>query len=73
MSKSKGVDYSKQPTLPGTPPTGKYIPARVRVAVYKRDQDACFFCGRTKKDGAVLTLDHFIPRALGGTNEEHNL
>lgn len=68
-----GVDYSKEPTLPGTPPTSNYIPAKVRAAVYKRDQYACFYCGRTREDGAILTLDHFIARALGGTNEESNL
>ena len=68
-----GVDYSKEPTLPGTPPTGKYIPAKLRKAVFERDQYACFFCGKTKEEGADLTLDHFIPRALGGTNEFSNL
>lgn len=59
--------------LPGTPPRGAYIPAKLRKAVYKRDQYACYICGRKESDGADLTLDHFIPRALGGTNEYSNL
>ncbi len=58
---------------PGEPPTGNYIPAKMRKAIYERDQHACYLCGRKQEDGADLTLDHFIPRALGGTNEFYNL
>lgn len=58
---------------PGSPPTGKYIPAKMRKAIYERDQYACYMCGRKQSEGAILNLDHFIPRALGGTNEFDNL
>lgn len=58
---------------PGQPSTSKHIPVAVRRAVYERDQYACFYCGRKQSEGAVLNLDHFIARALGGTNEESNL
>lgn len=58
---------------PGEPPTGKYIPAKMRKAIYERDQYACYMCGRKQSEGAILNLDHFIARALGGTNEESNL
>lgn len=65
---------SSLPQLPpGQPPTGKYIPAKLRKEVYERDQYACFYCGKRQSEGAVLNLDHFIPRALGGTNELGNL
>ena len=58
---------------PGSPPTGKYIPAALRKAVYERDQYACFYCGRKQSEGAVLNLDHFIPRAMGGPTTLDNL
>jgi 5-methylcytosine-specific restriction endonuclease McrA len=68
------VAKSPLPELPpGSPPTSKYIPAKVRKAVYERDQYACFYCGKKRSEGAVLNLDHFIARALGGTNEIDNL
>ena len=51
------------------PPTGKYIPVKIRRAVYERDGHACFFCGSKDK----LSLDHFIARALGGPNTIDNL
>lgn len=56
-----------------TPPTGRYISVILRRAVFERDGYACFFCGKHKDDGAILTLDHYIPRALGGPNTLENL
>ncbi len=68
------MSKSPLPELPpGQPPTGKYIPAKMRKAVYERDQYACYLCGKKQSDGAVLNLDHFLPRAIGGTNEFDNL
>lgn len=29
-----------------TPPNGRYIPARLRKAVFERDQYACFYSGK---------------------------
>lgn len=55
------------------PPSGRYISKKLRAAVYERDQYACFFCGKRQDDGADLTLDHFIARALGGPNTFDNL
>ena len=58
-----------------SPPTGRYIPAKVRKAAYERDHYTCFFCGK-HADQMVkgeLALDHFIPRALGGPNTLENL
>ena len=51
------------------PPTGKYIPVKIRRAVYERDGHVCFFCG----SGDKLSLDHFVARALGGPNTIDNL
>ena len=57
------------------PPTGKYIPKKLREAVFDRYGRACFFCGKTEDQLAKgdLTLDHFIARAMGGPNTIDNL
>lgn len=44
-----------------------------RLAIYIRDGLACGWCGLTLEDGIILTLDHFLPRVLGGSNESTNL
>jgi len=38
--------------------------------VFRRDSYTCQYCGRTEAD---LTLDHVIPRRLGGTHSWENL
>lgn len=78
MTKTKTFDQLMREATPEeisamTPPHGRYIPVKLRRAVYKRDQYACFFCGKTQEDGADLTLDHFIPRSMGGPNTYDNL
>lgn len=40
-----------------------------RDAIYERDGRACCYCGSTEE----LTIDHIIPVAWGGTNEDENL
>lgn len=42
---------------------------RKRQRIYARDGHRCVTCGATKH----LTLDHVIPRSLGGTNSDDNL
>jgi 5-methylcytosine-specific restriction endonuclease McrA len=49
-----------------------WIRKEKRFAIYERDGLACIYCGATAED-AVLSLDHIIPVALGGTNEAINL
>lgn len=50
------------------------LPPDVRVLVRQRAQGACEFCGVTEADtGGELTIDHFQPRARGGTNTPENL
>lgn len=44
----------------------------VRFDVFKRDQFACVYCGRTPPD-VTLEADHLIPRAEGGTDDLDNL
>lgn len=42
-----------------------------RARIYARDGHACVWCGAGAP--AKLTLDHLIPRALGGSNRYWNL
>lgn len=44
----------------------------LRIALYLRDGLACCYCGAGIED-TRLTLDHLIPRSLGGTNHPTNI
>ena len=46
---------------------------RKRFQIFKRDSFKCQYCGRSIKDGAVLEVDHIIPKSRGGTDEIDNL
>lgn len=50
----------------------KWIRPERRTAIYARDAHACVYCGATAAD-SILTLDHVMPRVLGGGNESGNL
>jgi hypothetical protein len=41
----------------------------VRTAIYRRDGNACRWCGSSEQ----LTLDHVIPQAAGGSDATDNL
>lgn len=45
------------------------ISAAKRLRVYKKSDYRCVRCGKAKD----LTIDHIIPRALGGSDHEDNL
>ncbi|MGF1514842.1 MAG: HNH endonuclease [Elainellaceae cyanobacterium] len=51
-------------------PSTTYIKHRWKV--YRRDRFRCVYC-RKRVKYKQLTLDHVIPRALGGTNDIDNL
>ena len=48
------------------------IPKSVRFNVFKRDGFRCQYCGRAAPD-VVLHVDHIVPVAAGGGNDELNL
>jgi len=52
-----------------------WIRDTTRRRIYKRDGYRCVYCGAaagTETD-VKLTLDHLVPRCLGGTNHPSNL
>ena len=44
---------------------------RYRRQVFKRDGYTCAYCGTS--DETILTIDHIIPRAQGGSDKPDNL
>jgi hypothetical protein len=48
------------------------ISPRVRFAVFSRDRFTCQYCG-ARGDGVVLEVDHIVPVARGGSDDESNL
>ena len=45
----------------------------LRNKIFKRDEYTCQICGKTIDEGAVLCIDHIVPRSLGGTSDLTNL
>lgn len=56
-------------------PTGQWIRADKRLAIYLRDRFTCLYCCRDLHGAPPtdLTLDHVVARADGGSNDEDNL
>ena len=46
---------------------------KLRFEIFKRDNFACVYCGRTPKDGTKLEIDHIIPKSKGGLLNAQNL
>lgn len=54
--------------------SSSWIRPASRVKIYARDNWTCVWCQRHASElRDPLTLDHFLPRALGGGNEPGNL
>jgi hypothetical protein len=49
------------------------ISARRRFEILKRDGFRCQLCGASSENGSQLHVDHRIPIAKGGSNEDDNL
>jgi len=50
----------------------RVMPA-IRWQVFQRDQWKCVSCGRGSHDGAILHVDHILPRSRGGLDTLDNL
>lgn len=50
---------------------------RLAQRLTKRDGDGCFYCGvpfgLREGNSFLRTIDHYLPRCLGGTNRQDNL
>lgn len=55
--------------------SGSWIHKVKRLAIYLRDGFTCVYCQRDlhQADPFEVTLDHLLPRSLGGTHEPTNL
>ena len=51
---------------------GRHIPFQTKMRVVRRDNYNCQRCGKHLRDDEV-EFDHIIPRAKGGSREEHNI
>lgn len=49
------------------------VSSGLRFKIMERDKFKCCICGRTASDGIKLEIDHKMPVAKGGTNDESNL
>ena len=45
----------------------------IRQQVYKRDNYQCLCCGKERRRGVPLEIDHILPIAMGGKNVPSNL
>ncbi len=48
------------------------LSVRTRFEIFKRDSFICRYCGKKSPD-VVLEVDHIIPKAEGGADDEMNL
>jgi 5-methylcytosine-specific restriction endonuclease McrA len=72
--KSTGITAKKRAASPSQP-TGQWIRAEKRLAIYLRDSFRCVYCcgDLHSADSRDITLDHLTPKADGGSNKETNL
>lgn len=52
---------------------GKIQYLKLRFLVFKRDKFLCRYCGRSPSNGAILHIDHIIPKSKGGKLSKDNL
>ncbi|MDR0684230.1 MAG: HNH endonuclease [Spirochaetaceae bacterium] len=50
----------------------KFVKAGIRWQVFERDYFKCVACGKSAHDGAILHVDHIIPKSKGGSDSMDN-
>lgn len=68
---SKTTTFTSQQLLKNAGKKIKVMPA-IRWQVFQRDNWKCVACGRNSETGAVLHIDHIIPRSKGGQDHIDN-
>ena len=61
VARAKEAAASRVPVMPA-----------MRWRVFQRDGWKCVACGRTSHDGAILHVDHIVPRSKGGPDTLEN-
>lgn len=70
--KKTSIDYRKVKSLANKYVDAIGIRAGIRWQVFERDDFKCVACGLSVKDGAILHVDHIIPRSKGGGDSMEN-
>jgi hypothetical protein len=68
-----GAELSEEDALAAEKTPRKPISARHRFEILKRDGFRCQLCGASSEDKKRLHVDHKVPLAKGGSNEDDNL
>lgn len=73
-TKTTGITARKKAASPHQP-TGCWIRAEKRLAIYLRDEFRCVYCCKNLHgaDPRDITLDHLVAKVDGGSNKETNL
>lgn len=68
-----GPESEADDVLPPTKTPRESIPKTRRFEILKRDEYRCQLCGKSADDDVTLHVDHRVPLAKGGSNEDDNL
>jgi hypothetical protein len=68
-----GAETAAEDVLPDPKTPREAISKSRRFDIMKRDGFRCRLCGGTQEHGLVLHVDHKVPLAKGGSNEDDNL
>lgn len=65
---------STSPNLPQSEiPSVPDLTEEIKRQVYVRDKHTCLCCGKSKRQGVIMNVDHIRPVTMGGTNDISNL
>ena len=68
-----GPETEADDIVPPTKTPRESISKPRRFEILKRDGYRCQLCGKSADDGVILHVDHRVPLAKGGSNENENL
>jgi hypothetical protein len=68
-----GAETAAEDTIPDPKTPRESLSKSRRFDIMERDGFCCQLCGARREQGAVLHVDHKVPLAKGGSNEDENL